>query len=139
MERTLPFRLCSALGEFRLGLYLVEELAMNNKKKLTLILLALSSAGCMTRIENRGSGYTVRVDSGTKANASLSLSAYARGAVLETEASEAGKKEDGQTWIDTQGGGEVRANANTKVGAGNDTQDLTAVTPSEDVESVPEE
>jgi len=112
---------------------------MNNKKKLTLILLALSSAGCMTRIENSGSGYTVRVDSGTKANASLSLSAYARGAVLETEASEAGKKEDGQTWIDTQGGGEVAANANTKVGEGNDTQDLTAVTPSEDVESVPEE
>jgi uncharacterized lipoprotein YehR (DUF1307 family) len=91
---------------------------------LLLASLSLALSGCTTRNTFQGDVGTVRIDSGTKANASLSLSAYARGSALETESTEAASKEDGQTWIDTQGGGEVAANANTKVGAGNDSQNV---------------
>ena len=91
-----------------------------------LALFVLLGAGCTTRNTFNGNVGTVRIDSGTKANASASISAYARGSYLETEATEAASKEDGQTWIDTQGGGEVAANANTKVGQGNDSQAIEA-------------
>jgi hypothetical protein len=88
--------------------------------------LSLAFVGCTTRNTFHGDIGSVRIESGTKANASMSLSGYARGSALETEATESEAKEDGQTWIDTQGGGEVAANANTKVGQGNDSQAIEA-------------
>ena len=96
---------------------------LNDTRKMSLsILLVLFlltmvlSSGCI----NTGEGTMTILP--LKANASISLSGYARGSSLETESTEGNDKADGQTWIDTQGGGEVSAQANTKVGQGDDTQ-----------------
>jgi len=90
------------------------------------VLLSLLFTGCTTvNNVNPGGGLFSYVsfssDSGTKANASASVSGYNRGGVNDTKAAE-GPIDGGENWTDSQGGGEV--SANTAVGESEASQEV---------------
>lgn len=92
--------------------------------------LSLSFFGCV----NTGEGQMYVFNPKTSAGIQLG---YQRGSAQDTSTTESGKDTaEGEVWIDTQGGGQVDATANTKVGQGDDAQSIgdDPAAPAEDPE-----
>lgn len=69
-----------------------------------------------------------------EANASLGVTAYARGSNIETESTDGHLNSDGTSEIETAGGGEVDAAANTNTGQGTIPSTTAPTTPEEEPE-----